>query len=38
MEEYLVDQLPSRALADVLTSSRIFTLPRRRDARACASC
>jgi anion-transporting ArsA/GET3 family ATPase len=25
MEEYLVDQLPVRALADVLTSSRLFT-------------
>jgi anion-transporting ArsA/GET3 family ATPase len=25
MEEYLVDQLPSRALADLLTSSRTFT-------------
>jgi anion-transporting ArsA/GET3 family ATPase len=25
MEEYLVDQLPSRTLADVLTSSRTFT-------------
>jgi anion-transporting ArsA/GET3 family ATPase len=25
MEEYLVDQLPLRALADVLTSSRLFT-------------
>src|SRR3954464_15293500 len=25
MEEYLIDQLPSRALADVLTSSRTFS-------------
>ena len=38
LEEYLRDQLPARRSATCSLESRMFTVLRRGDARACASC
>src|SRR3712207_5740128 len=38
MQEYLVDQLPVRALADVLVSSRAFTYLRSEERRVGKEC